>query len=67
MAEAGDKIWKRQPCWRPEAEEHDGGNYQRDADEGHRGVSSYACMYLLLGMAQTMGNRCGCASTQGNT
>lgn len=38
-AEAGDKVWKRQPCWGPEAEEHDGGDYQRDADESHRGVS----------------------------
>lgn len=48
MAEAGDKVWKRQPCWGSEAEENDRGDYQRDADESHRGVSLSVSLPLFL-------------------
>lgn len=73
MEKAGDKVWKRQPCWGSEAEEHDGGDYQRDADESHRAVClspslsfpMRVCIFCCC-VWRRLGNKCGCASTQIN-
>lgn len=64
MAEAGEEVWKRQPCRGPEAEEHDRGDYQRDADESHRGLSLADGYGLPLGPRQRWDSGMVCIDTR---